>query len=310
MLKKFLLVLFLCSSFVIANEIDSLIAVLESHQEDEEWLAILSGEANYHLVYFQASYENNSYFAGRDIGLDQFNMSAQVSYSYKQFSVTAAGIFYESLIPNWQATALSLNYRLPLKFPLNIDLNYGRYIFHGENDSLLGSYPNNVGVGFSHSANFWGASADFSLLAGTDGIAPQIMTGAYGNFKLFTWNEQNSISFRPEVGFYFGSEVTALSTAPGTIFAKPSDGPGPGQGNGQNGGGGPGQGGGSLPEYATVFGLLNTEINFHLLVYVGDLDLTFTLQNNRPRSVDAEIAYIPTTMFSISAGYALSFIGK
>jgi len=307
MLKKFLLVLFLCSSFVIANEIDSLLAILESHQDDEEWLAILSGKANYHLIYFQASYDNNSYFAGRDIGLDQFNATLQATYSYKQFSASLAGVFYEAFTPPLQTAALAINYRLPLIFPIDVDVNYGRYFFLGDNDTLLGSYPNSLGLGLSHSAKFWGASADLSLLAGTDGIAPQIMTSAYGNFKVFSWKDHNSISIRPELGYYFGSELTALATAPGTIFAKST-----GNGNGQ--GPGPGQGGGSgqteLPEYVTTFGLLNTEMNIYITAILGDMDMTLAIQNNRPRSTDAEIAYAPTSLISFSVGYAFSFIGK
>jgi hypothetical protein len=309
MFRKVLLIIFLCSSFLIANEIDSLLAVLESHREDEEWLAILSGEAHYHLIYVQASYDNNSYFAGRDIGLDQFNATVQATYNYKQFSASLAGVLYEAFFPPLQTAALSVNYRLPLKLPVDIDVNYGRYFFLGDNDTLLGSYPNSLGLGLGHSAKFWGVSADLSLLAGTEGVAPQIMTSAYGNFKIFSWKSYNSISVRPEVGFYFGSELTALSTAPGTIFAKST-----GNGNGQGQGPGPGQGGGSgqteLPEYITAFGLLNTELNIYITAVLGDFDMSFAIQNNRPRSTDADIAYAPTSLISFSLGYAFSFIGK
>ncbi|MEA3392547.1 MAG: hypothetical protein U9Q91_06170 [Candidatus Marinimicrobia bacterium] len=294
-------ILFLLPGMAAAQDIDSLLAILESHQDDEEWLAILSGETNYHLFYAQADYESNSYFAGRDIGLDQFNATLQATYSYKQFSTTLAGIFYEAFYPPLQATALSLNYRLPLKFPVDIDVNYGRYFF--SSDTLTGSYPNSFGLGLSHNAGFWGANADFSLLTGSEGVVPQILTSAYGSFILYTWNKKNSISIRVEPGFYFGSETTALATAPGTWRAK-IIGSGPGRGQGS--------GGGQTPEttYSTSFGLLNTEINFHLLVYLGDLDMTFTVRNNRPRSVDTEIAYAPTSLISFSTGYAFSFIGK
>ncbi|MEA2078146.1 MAG: hypothetical protein U9O95_09030 [Candidatus Marinimicrobia bacterium] len=294
-------ILFLLPRIAAAQDLDSLLAILESHQDDEEWVAILSGEANYHLVYFQAGYESESYFAGRDIGLDQFNMTVQATYSYKQFSATAAGIIYETLYPPLQVTAFSVNYRLPLKFPLDIDINYGRYIFNSDNDTLFNLYPNVLGLGLSHNAGFWGASTDFSLLAGTEGVAPQIMTVAYGNIKLYTWNKKNSISFRPELGFYFGSEVSALAIAPGRWRAK-GNGPGPEQG--------PDPGEDLETSYITRFGLLNTEINFHLLVYLGDLDMTFSVQNNRPRSTDTEIVYAPTSMISLSLGYAFSFIGK
>lgn len=316
MFKRLIIIITLLSSLASAQSIDSLLSILGSHQDEDEWLSILSGEATYHLFYFQASYDNNSYFAGRDIGLDQFNATLQATYSYKQFSATLAGIFYEAFNPPLQSTALSVNYRLPLKFPIDIDLSYGRYFFSTENDTLLGSYPNSIGIDLSYTATYWGASANFSLLAGIDGIAPQLMPYIYGDFKLLSWGKGNSISIRPEFGFYFGSELTALSSAPGTIFAKSTAGPEMRQGNGNGSGNGDGNnpwtnpGDGQLPSYVTVFGLLNTELNIHLIVNITDLDLGFSVQNNRPRSVDAEIAYAPTSLFTLSAGYAFSFLGK
>ena len=64
MLKRILFIALFCSSLSFAQSIDSLLAILESHQEEDQWLSLLSGEANYHLFYFQASYDNTSYFAG------------------------------------------------------------------------------------------------------------------------------------------------------------------------------------------------------------------------------------------------------
>lgn len=302
------MIIALFSSLMFAQSLDSLLTILESHQKEEQWLEILSGEKNYHLLFFQSGFENDSYFAGRDIGLNQFNINAQVSYSYKQLSATLIAIIYENLIPNWQTTALALNYRLPLKFPVDIDVNYSRYFFHGESDSLAMNYPNAFGLGFSRSAKFWGASADFSLLAGTDGLAPQFMPAIYGNFKLYSWNENNTIVFKPELGFYFGSELSALATAPGNSLAKIP--PGNGQGNGQGSGNGSDSDTDSLSTYMSVFGLLNTEISFHVIISLGDIEITGSIVKNIPQSVIAEIAYAPTTMYALSLGYVFSFIGK
>ncbi|MCK4530592.1 MAG: hypothetical protein KAU44_05400 [Candidatus Marinimicrobia bacterium] len=312
MLKRIILTLLLCFALlpgiVAAQDIDSLLAILESHRNDEEWLAILSGEANYHLLYFQIGYESDSYFAGRDIGLEQANLTAQASYSYKQFSLSTAAIIYPQLYPPLQATALSVNYRIPLKFPINIDINYGRYFFNSENDTLSSIYPNGFGLGLSHHAKFWGVSTDMSLLTGSEGLAPQIDASIYGNFKIFSWKKDNYISVRPEIGIYFGSETTARARVPRGLakITGPGDGLGNGNGNDQGGGSGSGQ----EIVYSTAFGLLNTSMNIHLLATLGDFDVGITIQNNRPRSVEAEIAYAPTSMVSVTAGYAFSIIGK
>ncbi len=306
MFKRLLIVIVLFSTFLFAQDIDSLLSVLESNQDDEEWMDILSGDANYHLLYFQLAYESDSYFAGRDIGLEQPNLTAQATYSYKQFSISVAAIAYPQLYPLIQATALLVNYRVPLKFPVNIDVSYGRYFFNSDNDTLSSIYPNGFGLGLSRHAKFWGASTDLSLLTGTEGLVPQIEASLYGNFKIYTWNKTNSINIKPEIGVYFGSETTARARVPRGL-AKDT-GPGDGQGNGQ--GGGPGTGQGQEIIYSTLFGLLNTSIDIHLLATLGDFDIGISMQNNRPRSVETEIAYAPTSMISATLGYAFAIIGE
>jgi len=306
MLKRTLFIIALFSSILFAQNIDSLLSVLESNQDDEEWLDILSGKANYHLLYFQVAYESNSYFAGRDIGLEQPNLTAQASYSYKQFSVSAAAIVYPQLYPPLQATALSVNYRIPLKFPVNIDINYGRYFFNSENDTLSSIYPNGFGFGLSYHAKFWGISTDMSLLTGREGLVPQIDASLYGNFKIFSWKKANYISVRPEIGIFFGSETTARARVPRGLAKVIGPGDGQGNGNGQGGGNGSGQ----EVIFSTAFGLLNTSMNIHLLATLSDFDIGVSIQNNHPRSIETEIAYIPTSMVAFSAGYAFSIIGK
>ncbi|MCK5816528.1 MAG: hypothetical protein KAH15_00855 [Candidatus Marinimicrobia bacterium] len=308
MFKRVIFILLFVSSILLAQDLDSLLSVLESNQNNEKWMDILSDKANYHLLYFQIGYESDSYFAGRDIGLEQANLTAQASYSYKQFSLSTAAIIYPQLYPSLQATALSVNYRIPLKFPINIDINYGRYFFNSENDTLSSIYPNGFGLGLSHHAKFWGVSTDMSLLTGSEGLAPQIDASIYGNFKIFSWKEDNHISVRPEIGIYFGSETTARARVPRGL-AKIT-GPGDGQGNGNGQGQGDGSGSGQETIYSTVFGLLNTSMNIHLLATLSDFDIGVNIQNNRPRSIDTEIAYAPTSMVSLSLGYAFSFIGK
>ena len=308
MFKKLILILILLSTLAFAQDLDSLLSVLEDKQNDDEWMDLLSGNANIHMIYAQLAYESDSYFAGRDVGLDQPNYVAQLTYSYKQITLAAAAVAYPALYPALQATAVSANYRLPLKFPVNIDINYGRYFFSSENDTLSSIYPNGFGLGLSHHAKFWGISTDLALLTGTEGITPQVEAALYGTFDLYTWNDKNTISIKPEVEIYFGSETSAFARRPGyRDLAKPS---GPGNGRGNGPGDGPGSGGGTVIVYDTAFGLMNIALNIHLTATLGDLDIGFSIQNNRPRSVNTEITYIPTTMIGVTAGYAFSFISK
>lgn len=312
MFKKLLTIFALLSTLAFAQDLDSLLSVLENKNNDDEWMDLLSGDANIHMIYAQLAYESDSYFAGRDVGLNQPNYVAQVTYNYKQFTLAAAAVAYPALYPPLQAMAISANYRLPLTFPVNIDINYGRYFFSTENDTLSSIYPNGFGLGLSHYAKYWGASTDLALLTGSEGVTPQIEAALYGTFDLFTWNDKNTIAIKPEVQIYFGSETSAYARRPGNRDLAKISGPGDGQGYGNGPGDGPGNGGGqgTVIVYDTAFGLMNIAINFNLLATLGDFDIGVTIQNNRPRSVNTEVAYIPTTMIGVNAGYAFSFIGK
>ncbi len=282
MLKRILLSVLLCASFLAADELDSLLAVLESRREDEAWLNLLLGRADYHLVYVKAGYESNSYFSGRDVGLDQYNVALQAAYHFKGFTATAAGIIYPDLVPRWNISFLSAGYRLPLSLPLDIDLAYDRYIFHTPVDSLKGSFPNGFRLGLSHQKPAWGLIAGYTLLAG-EGFFSQANVGGHLMLTLFRWGRSGALRFQPRVDLLFGNEMVALALVPG---------------------------GDPTPDYTYAFGLLNTTFTVPLNFYWGDLDVALAWQLNLPRSLDAEAVYTPTHLISFSLGYAFSILQK
>ncbi len=80
---RYLLILFLpgfCIPELKSQEeaLDSLLEVILF--EDEEMVSLLSGKSNYQFLYARTNFENKSYFSGRDIGIEQYNYSAQLSY--------------------------------------------------------------------------------------------------------------------------------------------------------------------------------------------------------------------------------------
>ena len=297
MIKKLISILVLLFSLVVAQDLDSLLAVLEARQEDDQWMDLLSGKANYHVFYLQAGYNNNSYFEGRDVGLDQANMTLQASYSFKQITLSYGGMIYEALYPPLQTSVLSLDYVLPLKLPFDINVNYGRYFFHDPEDSLGILYPNNLGVAIGKDWKFWGTSLYLGLMAGSGGVMPQVLGSLYGDIELYSFNDKNNIHVRPSLVFSFGSELTARTIVPGNVLGKES-----GQGNG------PGSGQTPQTVYSTQFGLLNSELTLNLILNLGDLNLTLAIQSNRPRSMQEDLDYAPTSMVSLTGGYAFSFI--
>ncbi len=277
------MVLILIPCLLTAQDIDSLLAVLKSYQ-DEDWFLLLNDNSKYHIVYVQTGFENNTYFTGRDIGVDQYNMYIQTVYNYRGFTAAAAGVIYSEFEPHWYTSMLSLGYQKGIISPLPLDLSvsYDRYFFHDSDDSLLSTFPNSLNLGVVHTSPYWGVLLDYSLLFGTE-TSSQFSGALYTKFTLLRWKGGNKCILKPQMSFVFGSEETAFLRLPGS--RRP-------------------------PISSTRFGLLNTEITIPLICYAGDVDMSLAYRYNIPRSLDAETEYAATSLFSLSLGYMFGFRGK
>jgi len=71
------------------SDLDSLLDVILF--EDEELISLLKGKTNFHFLYFRTHFENQSYFSGRDIGIEQYNYSANASYFHSRGFNAGAG---------------------------------------------------------------------------------------------------------------------------------------------------------------------------------------------------------------------------
>ena len=72
---------------------------------------ILNSFNKYNFIYSNVSFNSNTFFSGRDSGVDQFNLVPQISYySSSGFNVSVSGIYYETFSPNWDFTNVSVGY--------------------------------------------------------------------------------------------------------------------------------------------------------------------------------------------------------
>ena len=92
------------------DEIDDLLE--ELFFSDQQFLdELIESDFSYNFLYTSVSYNNNTFFAGRDTGTNQFNMLPQVSYYHSSgFNASISGIYYQDFAPNWDFTSLSLGY--------------------------------------------------------------------------------------------------------------------------------------------------------------------------------------------------------
>ena len=280
-----LILLGFCISDLKSQEeaLDSLLEVILF--EDEEMLTLLTGKSNYQFLYVRTHFENESYFSGRDIGIEQQNYSTQLSYFHSAGISAGVGmIWYSQFNPRLYATSLMLGYSG--KFGKSNDYryrsSYNRY-FYSKMDSVDSHAFNNAfAVGATIDKGFIGTRLDLALLTGEE-TAGQVSWDLYGDITLIKLGTFDRIKFEPEISFFFGKEIMAYYEL-----------------------GGPGQN----EEYNLVedseFGLLNMAIRFPLSIDYKNFDLEIGYNINLPNSMLTDDELRMTTYFNVSLGYIFS----
>jgi len=288
MKNRYLLLLFLlgfCIPELKSQEeaLDSLLEVILF--EDEEMVSLLTGKSNYQFLYVRTHFENESYFSGRDIGIEQQNYSAQVSYFHSAGISAGVGmIWYSQFNPRLYATSLMLGYSG--KFGKSNDYryrsSYNRYFFSKMDSVDSHAFNNAFAVGATIDKGFIGTRLDLALLTGVE-TAGQVSWDLFGDITLIKLGTFDRIKFEPEISFFFGKEIMAYYEL-----------------------GGPGQN----EQYELVedskFGLLNLAIRFPLTIDYKNFDLEIGYNINLPSSMLTDDKLPMTTYFNVSLGYIFS----
>jgi len=263
--------------------LDSLLEVILF--EDEEMVSLLTGKSNYQFLYVRTHFENASYFSGRDIGIEQQNYSAQLSYFHSAgFSAGLGSIWYSQFNPRLYATSLMLGYSG--KFGKSNDYryrsSYNRYFFSKMDSVDSHAFNNAFAVGTTIDKGFIGTRLDLALLTGKE-TAGQVSWDLYGDITLIKLGTFDRVKFEPEISFFFGKEIMAYYEL-----------------------GGPGQN----EEYELVedseFGLLNMAIRFPISIDYKNFDLEIGYNINLPNSMLTDDELPMTTYFNVSLGYIFS----
>lgn len=214
-LKCFLLLLLLPLSFNLVGQedeleeemdeiIDNIIAI-----DDDDLIDILQELNRYHVIVSSVEFNDKTYFLGRDIGIDQFNISTQVLYENSNgIFAGVSGMYYDKFDPKWDLTVISAGYGKSFgkeEF-FRAELGYSRYIF---SDPVSNDFENSIDLSLDDATtnNAFGSSINASYLFG-DKSGFQSSLSVYGNVKLFDLNEHtgSKILFGPDLSFIFGSE--------------------------------------------------------------------------------------------------------
>jgi hypothetical protein len=188
------------------KEIDSIIEEL-IFSDSENLLEYIEQLNKYQVLYASVGFNNKTYFLGRDIGLDQYNITTQIFYEHSNgifFGVS--GALYSEFDPKWDYTTLTGGYGNHFGKHKNFSyqLSYNRYIF---SDTSSDDFENSLDANLSAETknNAFGVSADVAYFFGKkQGF--QNSFDIYGEIDLFKLNDNANVTFNPLLTFQLGSE--------------------------------------------------------------------------------------------------------
>ncbi len=250
--------------------------------QNDEFDKIFDMVSNFQFLYTSVNYSNKTYFAGRDLGIDQFNVAPQIFYlNSNGLMVGVSGAIYSGLIPKWNTTELSIGYSHNLAKVDNLSYRttYGRYFF-SKNDSITPSFNNSVGLGLSYRKQSFGTRLDGAILFGKE-TSVQVTAEAYYEISLVKIGKYDKLYLKPEVSAYFGNEETLLLKTVGIRNRQ-------------------------IQYYGNSYGWMNTEFSLPIMLSYKNFDLEAAYNINFPRALGQNSQLKRVSTFNLSIGYILS----
>lgn len=213
-MKKYLLIIFCFSAFssLFGQELSDTDKetddFIDSLFQDKQTLAeVLESFKKYHFLYASMNYNNKTYFSGRDVGVNQYNLNPRLSYLHHSglFGAVSA-VYYEKFDPNWDLTTATIGYGKSFGKDkiFKYQASYTRYFY---NNSIANSFVNdiNAGIGVKNKKKNLGTTLSASYLFGND-KAFQIVSSSFVLFKLWKTSKCR-LDFRPQFSLISGDQT-------------------------------------------------------------------------------------------------------
>lgn len=260
------------------ENVDSLID--ELFFNDQQFLdGMLEKNYIYNFIYTSLSYNSNTFFSGRDSGIDQFNIIPQISYYHSSgFNASISGIYYENFTPSWDFTSVSLGYFKTFGKSKNFmyNLGYTKYFYSDDFDYFTNSLD--ITLGIRNKKRTLGTTLAASYIFGTD-ESYQIVSNSFMNFTL-SRTANFAMRFRPNISFVIANQTFGKYTIRiinGRRFFVYSG--------------------------TEVFDLLNTQIGFPISFSRESWDLELGYYLNLPNPAADENNLSNTSFIGFSVGY-------
>lgn len=247
---------------------------------------ILESFNTYNFLYTNLSFNSNTFFSGRESGIDQFNIVPQLSYySSSGFNLSVSGLFYETFTPNWDFTNVYVGYYHVIgnKKLFHYNVGYTRYFYSDGWDTFTNSLD--LSIGLRNKKKTIGTKIGASYLFGTD-QSFQIASRTYAN-AIITRNKDFVLKFRPQLGFLIAQQTIALEQLNT-------------------------QGNQTTTEYIynDIFDLLNTQLNLPIVLATKSWDIELGYNINIPSPVETESNLNNTGFINLSIGYLIDLDKK
>lgn len=297
-LYALILVLFLFQFKAIAQETDLVEKVYTNRMDsllddvlfgDEELNFLLGLKKNYQFLYMRSNFDAKTFYAGREIGENQFNVSNQIFYlNSNGLYGGIAGTWYSQFDPGYRTTILKAGYGNHLKKLPNLRYrtSFDYYIFHYQDPEYESPYFGAYNAGLSYKLKNLGTRFDASFPLGGE-FDYQFNWNTYAYLNLYKWDRFSKIRLEPEISCYFGQEIALFSLEeaiidPVTNLVYSS-------------------------YYDELFGLLNVKLELPLSLTVKNFDFEVAWQMNLPITQSDMVSYPRSSMLRFSVGYIFDF---
>ena len=286
MRKSIFLFIFICGTQLYAQEVldetdDIINSLLKGEESLDEFIKTIT---NFQFIYFSADYNNKTYFSGRDIGVDQFNITHQVSYMHsKGWFAGLSGIYYSEFVPQFDYVSSNVGYGNNFGKQDNYrwSLSYTRYFYlAGVDNPFKNTITNNFGV-VNKNRSFGGQISGTYLFG--DESSFQFIASSFAVLKFYK-SETLSLKLRPQVNILFGKHIVELYrniTVAGQNFTRYI----------QN----------------NAIGLINTQLNIPLQLNLKNYDFELGYTINLPSELAGESNLKNTSSFNVSIAYLLDW---
>jgi hypothetical protein len=244
----------------------------------------LESIASFQFLYFSVDYNNKTYFSGRDIGTDQFNINPQITYIHSNgFFVGVNGVYYSEFTPNWDYTSVTVGYGQSFgkSKTYKWTSSYARYFYSAGVDN---PFTNAISTGLeaTNKKKTLGTELSATYLFGDD-TSFQITSSSYGVVNL-SKTKNYQLRLRPELNIVVAQQTIQLAQTftirdrKFTRYIQNND-----------------------------FGLINTQLQIPLQLNVGYFDFELGYIVNFPSALEGETGLEITNNINFSISYLLGF---